>query len=62
MSLPGKNGARKEVGVVTKPTGRHVKVRQGKDMARTASELLTAVARLIRAVSVLLDTLHKWFI
>ena len=38
---------------MTKPKGRHVKVRRGKGTARKVSELINAIARLIRAVSVL---------
>ena len=57
----GEEGSRKEVGVVSKPKGRRRQVRKDKETARKVSELLTALARLIRAVSVLVDTLGKWF-
>jgi len=49
------------VGVVSKPKGRRRQVRKDKETARKVSELLTALARLTRAVSVLVDTLGKWF-
>ena len=42
VSLPGKRGAREEVGAVTKPKGRHVKVRRDKRTARKVSELINA--------------------
>ena len=54
-------GSRKEVRVVSKPKGRRRQVRKDKETARKVSELLTALARLTRAVSVLVDTLGKWF-
>ena len=56
MSLPG----REEVRAVSKPTGRRTEVRKGKVTARKVSEVLNAVARLIRAVGVLVDALSKW--
>ena len=37
-----------------------VGVRKGKVTARKVSEVLNAVARLIRAVGVLVDALSKW--
>ena len=46
---------------VSKPKGRNAKVRRGKVTARKMSEVLTTIARLIRAVGVLVDTLSKWF-
>ena len=46
---------------MTKPKGRHVKVRRDKRTARKVSELINAIARLIRAVSVLVDALGRWF-
>ena len=46
---------------MSKPKGRRRQVRKDKETARQVSELLTALARLIRAVSVLVDTLGKWF-
>ena len=46
---------------MSKPRGRHVKVRKGKDTARKVSELLNALARLVRAVGVLVDALGRWF-
>ena len=45
---------------VSKPKGRNAKVRRGKVTARKMSEVLTAIARLIRAVGVLMDALSKW--
>ena len=47
--------------VVSKPKGRRRQVRKDKETARRVSDLLTAIARLTRAVSVLVDTLGKWF-
>ena len=61
VSLPGKRGAREEVGAVTKPKGRHAKVRKDRGTARKVSELVNSIARLIRAVSVLVDALRGWF-
>ena len=46
--------------VVSKPKGRRTHVRKGKVTARKVSEVLTAVARLIRAVGVLVDALSTW--
>ena len=45
---------------MTKPKGRHAKVRKDKGTARKVSELINSVARLIRAVSVLVDALGRW--
>ena len=59
--LPGRKGAGEEVGAVSKPRGRHAKVRKGKVTARKVSDVLTGVARLIRAIGVLVDALGKWF-
>ena len=64
MSLPGRKepgGGREEVRAVSKPRGRRAEVRKGKVTARKVSEVLNAVARLIRAVGVLVDALSKWF-
>jgi len=58
--LAGKGGLGKEVRAVSKPRGRHVKVRQDKRTARKVSDVLNSVARLIRAVGVLVDALSKW--
>ena len=60
-SLPGKRGAREEVGAVTKPKGRHAKVRKDRGTARKVSELVNSIARLIRAIAVLVDALSRWF-
>ena len=49
------------MGAVSKPKGRHVEVRKGKVTARKVSDVLTGVARLIRAIGVLVDALGKWF-
>ena len=46
---------------MTKPKGRHVKVRKDRGTARKVSEMLNSIARLIRAVSVLVDALGRWF-
>ena len=46
---------------MTKPKGGHAKVRKDKGTARKVSELINSVARLIRAVSVLVDALGRWF-
>lgn len=42
---------------MSKPKGRHAKVRKGKGTAREVSELLNSIARLVRAVGVLVDAL-----
>ena len=59
--MPGKEGVREEVGAVTKPRGRHAKVRKDKETARQVSEAINSIARLIRAVGVLVDALGRWF-
>ena len=59
--LPGRKGAREEVGAVSKPRGRHAKVRKGKVTARKVSDVLISAARLIRAIGVRVDALGKWF-
>ena len=46
---------------VTKPKGRHAKVRKDRGTARKVSEIINAIARLIRAVAVLVDALRGWF-
>ena len=46
---------------VSKPRGRRAEVRKGKVTARKVSDVLTSIARLIRAVGVLVDALSKWF-
>ena len=46
---------------VPKPKGRNAKARRGKVTARKVSEVLTSIARLIRAVGVLVNALSKWF-
>ena len=51
----------KEVRAVSKPKGRHVKVRKDKETARKVSAMLISIARLVRAVSVLADALGRWF-
>ena len=58
--LAGEGGLGKEVRAVSKPRGRRAEVRKGKVTARKVSEVLNAVARLIRAVGVLADALSKW--
>ncbi len=57
---PGRGGAGKEVRAVSKPQGRRVHVRKGKVTVRKVSEVLNSVARLVRAVGVLVDALSKW--
>ena len=49
------------MGAVSKPRGRRKKVRKDKVTARKVSDVLTAIARLARAVGVLVDALGKWF-
>jgi len=61
VSWPGRRGAGKEVRAVSKPKGRNAKVRRGKVTARKVSDVLTSIARLIRAVGVLVNALSKWF-
>ena len=46
---------------VSKPRGRRAEVRKGKVTARKVSEMLNSIARLIRAVGVLVDALGRWF-
>ena len=46
---------------MTKPKGRHAKVRKDRGTARKVSELVNSIARLIRAVAVLVDALSRWF-
>ena len=46
---------------VTKPKGRHANVRKDKETARQVSEAINSIARLIRAVGVLVDALGRWF-
>ena len=46
---------------MSKPKGRNAKGRRGKVTARKVSDVLTSIARLIRAVGVLVDALSKWF-
>ena len=46
---------------MSKPKGRHVKVRKDKETARKVSAMLTSIARLVRAVGVLADALGRWF-
>ena len=59
--LAGEGGLGKEVRAVSKPKGRNAKVRRGKVTARKVSDVLTSIARLIRAVGVLVNALSKWF-
>ena len=46
---------------MTKPKGRHAKVREDRGTTRKVSEIINAIARLIRAVAVLMDALRGWF-
>ena len=59
--LAGEGGLGKEVRAVSKPKGRRAHVRKDKVTARKVSELLNSIARLVRAVGVLVDALSKWF-
>ena len=45
---------------VPKPRGRHAKVHRSEGTARKVSDVLNSIARLIRAVGVLVDALSKW--
>ena len=58
--LAGEVGLGKEVRAVSKPKGRRAHVRKGKVTARKVSDILNSIARLIRAVGVLVDALSKW--
>ena len=58
--LAGEGGLGKEVRAVSKPKGRRTHVRKDKVTARKVSEVLNAIARLVRAVGVLVDALSKW--
>ena len=46
---------------MTKPKGRHIKVRKDRGTARKVGEIINSIARLIRAVAVLVDALRGWF-
>ena len=58
--LAGEGGHGKEVRAVSKPKGRRAHVRKGKVTARKVSDILNSIARLVRAVGVLVDALSKW--
>ena len=58
--LAGEGGLGKEVRAVSKPKGRRAHVRKGKVTARKVSDILNSIARLVRAVCVLVDALSKW--
>ena len=58
--LAGEGGLGKEVRAVSKSKGRRAHVRKGKVTARKVSEVLNSIARLVRAVGVLVDALSKW--
>ena len=58
--LAGEGGLGKEVRAVSKPKGRRAHVRRGKVTARKVSDMLNSIARLVRAVGVLVDALSKW--
>ena len=45
---------------VSKPKGRRAHVRKGKVTARKVRDILNSIARLVRAVGVLVDALSKW--
>ena len=57
--LAGEGGLGKEVRAVSKPKGRRAHVRKDKVTARKVSELLNSIARLVRAVGVLVDALSN---
>ena len=59
-TTPMDNRASK-AGAVSKPKGRHVEVRKDRGTARKAGEIINSIARLIRAVAVLVETLRGWF-
>lgn len=46
---------------MSKPKGGHAKGWKDEEEARQTSERITAIAHLIRAISVLLDALRGWF-
>ena len=46
---------------MSKPKDQRTHVRKGKVTARKVSDVLNAIARLVRAVGVLVDALSKWF-
>jgi len=58
--LAGEGGLGKEVRAVSKPKGRRAHVRKGKVTPRKMSDILNSIARLVRAVGVLVDALSKW--
>ena len=58
--LAGEEGAGKEVRAVSKPKGRRAHLRKGKVTARKVNDILNSIARLVRAVGVLVDALSKW--
>jgi len=58
--LAREGGLGKEVRAVSKPKGRRAHVRKGKVTARKVSDILNSIARLVRAVGVLVDALSKW--
>ena len=58
--LAGEGEVGKEVRAVSKPKGRRAHVRKGKVTAREVSDILNSIARLVRAVGVLVDALSKW--
>ena len=45
---------------MSKPKGRRTHVRKDKVTARKVSDILNSIARLVRAVGVLVDALSKW--
>ena len=58
--LAGEGGLGKEVSAVSKPKGRRTHVRKDKVTARKVSDILNSIARLVRAVGVLVHALSKW--
>ncbi len=57
---PGVNLCYQHTRAVSKPKGRRAHVRKGKVTARKVSDILNSIARLVRAVGVLVDAPSKW--
>ena len=58
--LAEEGGLGKEARAASQPKGRRAHVRKGKVTARKVSDILNSIARLVRAVGVLVDALSKW--
>ncbi|GGO97035.1 hypothetical protein GCM10011612_08660 [Actinomyces gaoshouyii] len=46
---------------MAKLQGRHVETREDKGTARQVSDIVNSIARLVRAVGVLVEALGRWF-